>query len=237
MAPSDALDRLLARRRFIASLAAGSSVAVFGGAAVLASREAQARMAGQARPDGRPRLPPGQRVLTSLRQMGGTPGDPSRAKFRLKVYGEVAAPFELDFRQLLALAEWTRALDVHCVTGWSLLGAQVEGVQLKTLAQKAKVKPGARHVVFEAAHGYTANAPLREVLAPQNMLAHRLEGQSLAHPHGGPVRGLVPDLYFWRSAEWMSGIRFVRMDDPGYWEKRGYHNHADPWREERHSAG
>ena len=189
------------------------------------------------RPSGQPRLPPGQRLLTSLKPMGGEPGDPSRSKFKLRVHGEVERPFELDFRQLLRLRQVKQPLDVHCVTGWSMFDGLFEGVRLKTLADKAGVKASARHVVFEAAHGYTCNVPLAEALSPGNMLVHRLNGKSLAHTHGGPVRGLVPDLYFWKSAKWITGIRFVHKDEPGYWETRGYHNHANPWREQRYGFG
>ena len=89
-------------------------------------------------------------------------------------------------------------------------------------------------MIFEAAHGYTANVPLKEALAPGVMVTYRHQGQPLGRPHGPPVRGLVPDLYFWKSAKWLTGIRFVTRDQPGYWETRGYHNHADPWTEERY---
>jgi DMSO/TMAO reductase YedYZ molybdopterin-dependent catalytic subunit len=231
----DPLARLESRRQFVRQLTAGTSLAVLGGVATCAAPEAQARMASAKRSDGRPRLPPGQRLLSQLKPMGGQPGDASRSKFRLRVHGEVQAPFELDFRELLAMPQSKQSLDVHCVTGWSMLDGAFEGVQLSSLAERAKVKSSARHVIFEAAHGYTANVRIQEALAPQNMLAHRLGGKALAHTHGGPVRGLVPDLYFWKSPKWITGIRFVRRDEPGYWEVRGYHNHADPWREERHS--
>lgn len=189
------------------------------------------------RPDGQPRLPPGQRLLTALKPMGGEPGDASRSKFKLRVHGEVERPFEIGFRELLAMPQARLALDVHCVTGWSMFDAQFEGVRIKTLADKAGIKKGVRHVIFEAAHGYTANVPLAEAIAPQNLIAHRLGGKSLAHTHGGPARGVVPDLYFWKSAKWITGIRFSRRDAPGYWETRGYHNHADPWKEERYGFG
>jgi DMSO/TMAO reductase YedYZ molybdopterin-dependent catalytic subunit len=107
-------------------------------------------------------------------------------------------------------------------------------VRLADLAARAKPKGSARHVVFEAAAGYTSNVPLREALAPNVLIAHRHAGQALRVPHGAPVRALVPDLYFWKSAKWLTGIRFVSADRPGYWETRGYHNHADPWKEERY---
>jgi DMSO/TMAO reductase YedYZ molybdopterin-dependent catalytic subunit len=96
------------------------------------------------------------------------------------------------------------------------------------------VRSGVHHVIFEAAYGYTSNVLLHEALAPQVLVAHKLEGSPLPRDHGAPVRALVPDLYFWKSAKWLKGIRFVRDDEPGYWETRGYHNHADPWKEERY---
>jgi DMSO/TMAO reductase YedYZ molybdopterin-dependent catalytic subunit len=166
--------------------------------------------------------------------MGGEPGDPSLSHFRLSISGEVESPYTLSYADLLAMPQTSLAVDVHCVTGWSVLGAKVKGVLLKALAERAKVKPSARHVIFEAAHGYTSNVPLREALAPNVLVARELEGAALPRTHGGPLRAMVPDLYFWKSAKWLTGIRFVARDEPGYWETRGYHNHADPWREERY---
>lgn len=230
---SSQVERLLARRRFIRLAAGGTAVAVLGGYYYLSdelTRVAQAQTLG----NGRPRLPPGQRVLKAWRPMGGEPGDPSLEHFRLRVSGEVEAPLSLSYAELLAMPQTALAVDVHCVTGWSVLGAKVKGVLLKDLAERAKLKPSARHVVFEAAHGYTSNVPLREALAPQVIVARELEGAALPRAHGGPVRAIVPSLYFWKSAKWLTGIRFVTRDEPGFWETRGYHNHGDPWREERY---
>jgi DMSO/TMAO reductase YedYZ molybdopterin-dependent catalytic subunit len=221
------------RRRFIRLAAAGTAVSALGGLYVLSDELTGVALA-QTRADGRPRLPPGQRVLKAWRPMGGEPGDPSLAQLRLKVHGEVEAPYTLTYAELLALPQVTRSVDVHCVTGWSVMDAKVTGVTLSELASRAKPKPSARHVIFEAAHGYTSNVPLREALAPNVMVARELNGAALPRTHGGPLRALVPDLYFWKSAKWLTGIRFVTRDEPGYWETRGYHNHADPWREERY---
>jgi DMSO/TMAO reductase YedYZ molybdopterin-dependent catalytic subunit len=230
----DAIERLLKRRRFIRGAAAGSTLFALGGLYYFSdtlTREARA----QTRADGRPRLPPGQRVIERLKPMGGQPGDPNPANYRLKVHGEVEAPYELDFAGLLTLQQLTVSYDVHCVTGWSVLGAKWTGVSLLELAKRARVKESARNVIFEAAHGYTANVPRKDALQPNVMVVHRLDDLSLPRTHGGPARGLVPDLYFWKSAKWLTGIRFVQRDEPGYWETRGYHNHADPWKEERYS--
>ncbi|MES1183884.1 MAG: molybdopterin-dependent oxidoreductase [Myxococcales bacterium] len=221
------------RRRFIRLAASGTALAVLGGSYLISDELTRVAQA-QTRPDGKPRLPPGQRVLKAWKPMGGEPGDPSLEHFHLQVHGEVETPFSLSYAELLALPQAALAVDVHCVTGWSVMGAQVKGVLLSTLAERAKPKPSARHVIFEAAHGYSSNVPLREALGPQVMVARELEGAPLPRTHGGPVRAMVPHLYFWKSAKWLTGIRFVARDEPGFWETRGYHNHGDPWREERY---
>ena len=221
------------RRRFIRLAASGTALAVLGGCYLLSDELTRVAQA-QTRGDGRPRLPPGQRVLKAWKPMGGEPGDPSLEHFQLKVHGEVEAPYTLGYAELLSLPQTAQEVDVHCVTGWSVLGAKVRGVLLSELAARAKLKPSARHVIFEAAHGYTSNVPLREALGPKVMVARELEGAALPRAHGGPLRALVPELYFWKSAKWLTGVRFVARDEPGYWETRGYHNHGDPWREERY---
>ncbi|HKU37188.1 MAG TPA: molybdopterin-dependent oxidoreductase [Polyangiales bacterium] len=223
----------MSRREVLESLAAGSLVAALGATYVLAD-DAQTRNArSQRRPDGRPRLPPGQHLIRYLRPMGGAQGDPSPGKLKLRVHGEVDAPYELDFASLLRLPQVDQRCDVHCVTRWTVLDALWRGVRVADLIERAKPKPSARFVIFEAAHGYTSNLPLAEARQPNVLVAHQLEGRPLPIAHGAPLRALVPDLYFWKSAKWLTGIRLSARDQPGYWEVRGYHNHADPWREER----
>lgn len=228
------VSRREGRRQFIRLAGAGTVVAALGGYYMLSSNEETRAAREQTLDDGRPRLPPGQRVIKYLKPMGGVKGDPSKSSFRLRVHGEVEEPFEIDFEELLALDNQELTLDVHCVTGWSRLGARWEGVRIADLAARAKLKPSARYVILEAAHGYTANVPLAHALAPDALVAHRYEGESLAGRHGAPVRALIPQLYFWKSAKWLTGIRFVEHDRAGYWEIRGYHNRADPWLEERY---
>ncbi|MEY2937276.1 MAG: hypothetical protein RL033_8025 [Pseudomonadota bacterium] len=224
---------LRSRRRFIHEAAVGTTLAVLGGLYVLA--DDVAAETAPTRLDGRPRLPPGQRVLQALKPMGGQPGSPLRKDFRLVLHGEVEQPLELSFEQLQQLGPTQSTLDVHCVTGWSVLGASFTGVSIQALAKLVRPKASARHVIFEAAHGYTANVPLREALAPTSCVAYQLGNDPLPQPHGAPVRAVVPDLYFWKSPKYLTGIRFVSRDEPGYWERRGYNNHADPWREERYA--
>ena len=225
----------MARRRFLQQAGAGATVLAFGAVYSIADDGLFAAAKAEKRRDGRARVPPGQQVITKLRPMGGQQGDSSKSKYRLRISGEVTTELELDFRALLKMQQVTRAEDVHCVTGWTVLGAKWTGVQLKALAKKAGAKASAHHVVFEAAHGYTSNVTLADALADNVMLAHRLDGVPLAIENGAPIRAIVPNLYFWKSAKWLTGIRFVKRDEPGYWETRGYHNHADPWTEQRYA--
>lgn len=225
----------MGRRIFVKSVTAGTVIAALaGGRYCLASEEEEKKARATLRPDGRPRLPPGQYLLSKIRAMGGTEGDPSPSGWKLNVGGEVDAPFTIDFAELLKMTQVDQVCDVHCVTKWTVLDAKWTGVKLADLAARAKVRPNARHVIFEASAGYTSNVPIKEALAPNVLIAHKYEGVPLARPHGAPVRALVPDLYFWKSSKWLTGIRFVASDRPGYWETRGYHNHADPWKEERY---
>lgn len=226
----------MTRRSFLSRAASGTAVAAMGGGLVYLLNDRLTRDArAMTLTDGRPRLPPGQRLLEALRPMGGTPGSPSVTDFRLKIHGEVERPIHLDWTALLGQPQTELALDVHCVTGWSVFGALFKGVRVKDLAALVGLKSSARHVVFEAAHGYTANVRLGDALHPDVLVAHRLDGHPLPRTHGAPVRAVVPSLYFWKSPKWLTGIKFVARDEPGYWETRGYHNHADPWLEERYS--
>jgi DMSO/TMAO reductase YedYZ molybdopterin-dependent catalytic subunit len=223
------------RRNFIKSAAAGAALMAVGGALVrLAADDLTRKARAEKRSDGRPRLPPGQRVIEYLRPMGGDEGDGDIKTFKLKVHGLVKKPFEINYEGLLKLPQVEKTADVHCVTGWTMLGGLYKGVQISKLAEIAEMKSEARYVILEAAHGFTANVPLKEAMADNALITYRLNGKPFALQHGAPVRGLVPDLYFWKSAKWIKGLRFVKDDVPGYWEVRGYHNHADPWKEERY---
>jgi DMSO/TMAO reductase YedYZ molybdopterin-dependent catalytic subunit len=222
----------IGRRRFLRTAAVGTAIVALGAGTYVLAAEDDPRTK-QKRPDGRPRLPPGQRLIDALKPMGGDPGDPNPASFRLQIHGEVMNPLTLDFAALTALPAVDQVCDVSCVTGWTVFDSQWTGVRVAEIAKLAKVKDSARYVIFEAANGYTANVRYPEATAPNVLVAYKFHGAPLPRPHGPPVRALVPDLYFWKSAKWLTGI-YCAADRPGYWETRGYHNHADPWKEERY---
>jgi DMSO/TMAO reductase YedYZ molybdopterin-dependent catalytic subunit len=226
------LDQSLERRRFLKSAAAGTILVALGGTYVLAGENDP--RAKQLRADGRIRLPPGQRIIDGLKPMGGDPGDPDPKSFRLRVHGEVDNPLDVDWAALTAMPATEQTCDVHCVTGWSAFDVKWTGVQIAQIAKLAKARESARYVIFESANGYTANVRAAEALAPTSLVVYKMNGAPLPRPNGPPVRSLVPDLYFWKSSKWLTGISFSARDRPGYWETRGYHNHADPWKEERY---
>jgi DMSO/TMAO reductase YedYZ molybdopterin-dependent catalytic subunit len=224
------------RREFIKKAAAGTVLVALGGALYrIADDDLNKQARAEKRSDGRQRLPPGQKVIDHWKDMGGDPGDGEAKNFSLKVHGAVKNPFDLDYAALLKLPQTEVTADVHCVTGWTCLDNLFKGVLISDLADKAGLKKGVRHVIFEANNGYTTNVPFAEATAPNCLVTYRLNGKPFSIEHGAPVRGLVPDLYFWKSAKWLTGIRFVKEDEPGYWEVRGYHNHANPWKEERYA--
>ncbi len=194
----------------------------------------QQALATQIRPDGQPRIPPGQEAIKKILDMGGSPGTATVDNFTLHIQGEVEKPFVLSYQELLALEQVRLTCDVHCVTGWTLLDSRWTGVRLSTLMRLAKLRKEANFVIFEAAAGYTANIPITEARKENVILAHSFFGQKLPKKHGGPVRALVPDRYFYKSAKWLEGIKFTAKDEPGYWERNGYSNSADPWKEERY---
>jgi DMSO/TMAO reductase YedYZ molybdopterin-dependent catalytic subunit len=228
--------RDFSRRDFIRNAAAGTVLVGLGGALYrIAADDLNKKARAEKRSDGRSRLPPGQKALEKWRDMGGDPGDGDAKNFTLKVHGLVKNEFEVDYAGLLKLPQTKVTADVHCVTGWSCLDNIFKGVLISDLAEKAGVKSGAKHVILEAANGYTSNIPLDEATGPTCMVTYRLNGKPFSLEHGAPVRGLIPDLYFWKSAKWITGVKFVKEDEPGYWEVRGYHNHADPWKEERYA--
>jgi DMSO/TMAO reductase YedYZ molybdopterin-dependent catalytic subunit len=182
------------------------------------------------------RIPPGQSRTRKwpVLHYGAVPHI-SRSEWRLEVLGLVDRPFQLDWEAFQALPRVRVLADFHCVTRWSRLGNLWEGVSTRELVSRAGARPHARFVILHAYDGgWTTNLPLADFLSPDALLADSHDGLPLSADHGGPVRAVVPLLYAWKSAKWIKAIELVAHDQPGYWERGGYHNHGDPWNEERY---
>jgi DMSO/TMAO reductase YedYZ molybdopterin-dependent catalytic subunit len=182
------------------------------------------------------RLPPGQRLVTSwpVLDIGITPSI-APERWSLEVSGLVRRPVLFDLDIFGALPQTAMRSDIHCVTSWSRFDNDWLGVAAKDLLVDVEPLSGARFVLFEAYDGYTTNLPLNSFAAEDVLLATHWQGAPLTREHGGPVRVVVPQHYFWKSAKWVSRIHFAAEDKPGFWEVRGYHNFADPWDEQRYS--
>jgi DMSO/TMAO reductase YedYZ molybdopterin-dependent catalytic subunit len=183
------------------------------------------------------RVPPGQYVTEKwpVLHYGGVPNVP-KDKWSLRIFGQLdQEPFSLSYDDLLALPQTTITVDIHCVTRWSRLGSQFQGVLFTDLLEQLQVKPEATHVMVHAENSFTANLPLADLVEPNVMLAHQADGAELPREHGGPVRLVVPHLYFWKSAKWIKALELMDQNRPGFWESYGYHMRGDPWAEERYS--
>ena len=182
------------------------------------------------------RLPPGQRLVRDLPvlHLGSVPRFDSKT-WDLRVEGEVENPLRFSWPEFLALPRVVRKSDVHCVTGWTRLDNAWEGVPFRTLADLARPRPEAYFATIEAEAGYLTSLPQEDLLREDVLLAYRLDGKDLAPEHGWPLRLVVPHKYSYKSAKWVRAISFTREQEPGYWEKRGYSNSADPWKEERYA--
>jgi DMSO/TMAO reductase YedYZ molybdopterin-dependent catalytic subunit len=183
---------------------------------------------------GKERLPPGQHLTQGFPVLDlGIHPEFHPERWRFKVDGLVKTPLDLSWQEFQALPVAQQVSDFHCVTTWSKYDVKWTGVKFRTIMERAGVDPKATHVVLSCNDGYTTNLPLNELGGDDVLLAYELEGKPLPLEHGGPMRMLVPHLYAWKSAKFMTRITFLDHDDPGFWEVRGYHNHADPWTEER----
>jgi DMSO/TMAO reductase YedYZ molybdopterin-dependent catalytic subunit len=182
------------------------------------------------------RLPPGQHLTEKwpVLHAGDVPRYPDLATWTFRVLGEVESELELSWDELNALPRSSNVQDIHCVTRWSRFDTSFEGVHWSELAKLARPKPTARFVIAHAEAGFTSNVPLSFLEEPNALLATKAEGEPLAPEHGYPLRLVIPGKYFWKSAKWLRGIELSSRDQPGFWERYGYHNDADPWREQRY---
>jgi DMSO/TMAO reductase YedYZ molybdopterin-dependent catalytic subunit len=188
----------------------------------------------------RRRLPPGQHLVTDfpVLHVGGVPYRDQAAPpsdWDLRIWGRVDAPARWTWTQLLELPAVEVTADIHCVTSWSKLDTRWRGVSARWLLDQVRPEADATHVLAHAEQGYTANLPLAALLDDDVLLAYEFDGRPLEPEHGWPLRLVVPKRYFWKSAKWLRGLELLDRDELGYWERYGYSNGADPWREERYA--
>jgi len=188
-------------------------------------------------PDIAARIPPGQQLTTKwpVLTYGPVP-KVDLATWDLRITGLVEEPTWYTWDEFKALPQARRHNDIHCVTRWSKLDNDWDGVAVLELMKRVALKPEAKAVVVHAEHSFTANLLLGDFLRADNMLAHSHGDEPLTPEHGYPLRLVVPHLYFWKSVKFVRGLEFVAEDQPGFWERNGYHMRGDPWDEERYSS-
>jgi len=182
------------------------------------------------------RIPPGQRETVDwpVLHYGSVPKI-NAATWTFTISGLVETELKLSYEQFASLPQEKVFSDIHCVTGWSKLNNCWEGVATQTLKDLVSISPDARFVLVYAEKGFTTNLSLHDFFQPDVLLALKHDGEPLTPAHGYPVRLIVPRLYFWKSAKWVTGVEFISEDKRGFWESHGYHNRGDPWLEERYS--
>ena len=182
------------------------------------------------------RVPPGQ-ILTAkwpVLTYGRTPRfDPARWTFRC--HGLVEHETSWTWPEFLRLPRVTITSDIHCVTRWSKLDNVWEGVPIRAILDRIKPRPEAAFVLQHADPDYSTNTSLDDLAQDDVILALKHGGRDLEPDHGGPLRLVLPKLYFWKSSKWLRALEFIDVNPPGFWEQNGYHMHADPWAEERYS--
>lgn len=182
------------------------------------------------------RVPPGQSLTRDFPVLHYGPVPVvNLARWNLRIYGLVAYAPTLTWEQFCRLPRKEATLDIHCVTRWSKLDTTWSGVDALALLEEVKPLPHARFIIAECEYGFTTSVPIDVFAQPQTLLADTYEGKPLTPEHGYPLRLLIPGRYFWKSAKWLRALKFAAQDELGFWERNGYHNNADPWKEERFS--
>jgi DMSO/TMAO reductase YedYZ molybdopterin-dependent catalytic subunit len=182
------------------------------------------------------RIPPGQYKTDKFPVLHyGSVPHMDLATWDFRVFGAVASPFTLSWDEFKALPRKQVGADIHCVTRWTKLDTVWEGVPIQEIMSRAQLRPEASHVLAHSEQGYTANLPLTVLDDDDVLLADTYDGKPLEPEHGYPLRLFVPKRYFWKSAKWIRGLEFLDHDILGFWERYGYNNDADPWKEERFS--
>lgn len=185
-------------------------------------------------PDLTDRIPPGQHLVPDFPVLsaGPTPHiDTSNWSFTVRVGPKPVKQWTWDEFNALPRTSYTR--DIHCVTTWSKLDTRWEGVLVDDVLAAAGLTPPTDFLLAHSFDGYSTNVPVADVVGGKGMIAVHFDGAPLEADHGGPARLVIPHLYFWKSAKWISGLQFTTHDEAGFWELRGYHMYGDPWREQR----
>jgi DMSO/TMAO reductase YedYZ molybdopterin-dependent catalytic subunit len=183
------------------------------------------------------RLPPGQSLTIKwpVLHAGGVPRFDA-ARWDFKIDGLVEEPVKFNWQEFVALPQSEVTSDFHCVTRWSRLDNHWKGALFTEVLNKVRVKPGAEFALVLAEEGYTSNVPLKDLQLPNVLFAFEHDGAPLVAEHGGPVRLVVPHLYAWKSVKWVRGFTLLDHDQLGFWERNGYHEYGDPWKEQRYSG-
>lgn len=182
------------------------------------------------------RIPPGQKVTERWPVLHyGRVHSIDTSTWTFTISGLVKKEKTLGFEEFMALPRVKVLSDIHCVTGWSRLDNLWEGVSTSVILDVADIRAEAHYVMVHAAGGFTTNLTLSDFSAEDALFAVKHNGNRLAPEHGYPVRLVVPRLYFWKSAKWVTGVEFMAEDERGFWESHGYHNRGDPWKEERYA--
>lgn len=182
------------------------------------------------------RIPPGQRKVEEFPVLHFD-GEPTIdiSKWQFRIYGLVDKELKLNYKEFISLPQVKVFSDIHCVTGWSKLDNFWEGVSTSVIRRVVTILPKAKFVMVHSADRFYTNLSLSDFFETDALLAVKYNNNPLLKEHGYPLRLVVPRLYFWKSAKWVNGIEFMAEDRRGFWESRGYHNHGDPWKEERFS--
>jgi DMSO/TMAO reductase YedYZ molybdopterin-dependent catalytic subunit len=185
-----------------------------------------------------PRLPPGQYDVGQDWPVLTAEATPrlSTDNWTFTIDGLVEEKVSWSWAEIMDLPPSEFMGDIHCVTTWSKLGVRFRGVSVDTLLAAARPQPAASYVLARSTTGYTTNLPLDDVTGGKAWVVWEYDGRPLAREHGGPARLLVPHLYFWKSAKWVSGLQLLDHDQPGFWEQNGYHDRGDPWKEQRYQG-
>lgn len=182
------------------------------------------------------RIPPGQYLTEDFPVLSAGPTPLiSLDRWTFKIEGLVKEKISWTWGEFLKLPSQNFVVDISCVTKWTHLDMRWEGVSVDTLLEHVDLDRKAAFVTAFSHEGYTTNLPLADLLNGQAFIAYKYDDKPLSPEHGGPARLVVPHLYFWKSAKWVAGLRFTEKDKRGFWESAGYHNHGDPWKEERYS--